>query len=76
MGANDLGYMGPAGAVPELQALEMALVTPSHRYVTRNGRAANWVKAPGRLIDTAHCTSRICRSRKRKRNPRQSRSTS
>jgi len=49
-------YMGPSGAVPELPALEMALVPPSHRYVTKKWQDCNWVQALEGSIDTAHFT--------------------
>src|SRR6202035_5887144 len=35
-------YMGPAEAVPELPALEMALVPASHRYVSKKWQDCNW----------------------------------
>jgi hypothetical protein len=48
--------MGPADQVPELPALEMALVSPSHRYVTKKWQDCNWVQALEGSIDTAHFT--------------------
>jgi len=49
-------YMGPADAMPELPALEMALLPPSHRYVTKKWQDCNWVQAVEGSIDTAHFT--------------------
>src|SRR6476620_12016688 len=49
-------YMGPAGAMPELPALEMALVPPSHRFVTKKWQDCNWVQAVEGSIDTANFT--------------------
>ena len=49
-------YMGPAGEVPELPALEMALVPASHRYVSKKWQDCNWVQALEGSIDTAHFT--------------------
>jgi phthalate 4,5-dioxygenase oxygenase subunit len=49
-------YMGPADAMPELPALEMALVPASHRYVTKKWQDCNWVQAMEGSIDTAHFT--------------------
>jgi len=48
--------MGPADAVPELPALEMALVPASHRYVSKKWQDCNWVQALEGSIDTAHFT--------------------
>nr|HEV8012251.1 Rieske 2Fe-2S domain-containing protein [Bradyrhizobium sp.] len=36
-------YMGPAESLPELPALEMALVPASHRYVSKKWQDCNWV---------------------------------
>ena len=47
-------YMGPASSMPELPALEVALVPPSHRYVTKKWQDCNWVQAMEGSIDTAH----------------------
>src|SRR5258705_4208486 len=49
-------YMGPAEQVPELPDLEMALVPPSHRYVSKKWQDCNWVQALEGSIDTAHFT--------------------
>src|SRR5262245_44816795 len=49
-------YMGPAGEVPELPALEMALLPASHRYVSKKWQDCNWVQALEGSIDTAHFT--------------------
>jgi phthalate 4,5-dioxygenase oxygenase subunit len=38
-------YMGPADAMPELPALEMALVPAAHRYVSKKWQDCNWVQA-------------------------------
>ena len=42
--------------MPELPALEMALVPASHRYVTKKWQDCNWVQALEGSIDTAHFT--------------------
>jgi nitrite reductase/ring-hydroxylating ferredoxin subunit len=47
-------YMGPAERMPELPALEVALVPPSHRYVSKKWQDCNWVQALEGSIDTAH----------------------
>src|SRR4051794_9465091 len=47
-------YMGPADAMTELPALEMALLPPSHRYVSKKWQDCNWVQAMEGSIDTAH----------------------
>ena len=49
-------YMGPPERMPELPALEMALVPASHRYVTKKWQDCNWVQAMEGSIDTAHFT--------------------
>jgi hypothetical protein len=50
-------YMGPQTAqLPELPALEMARVPPSHRFVTKKWQDCNWVQALEGGIDTAHFT--------------------
>src|SRR6201991_74244 len=49
-------YMGPEEQVPELPALEMALVPASHRYVSKKWQDCNWVQALEGSIDTAHFT--------------------
>ena len=41
-------YMGPPERMPELPALEVALVPASHRYVTKKWQDCNWVQAHGR----------------------------
>jgi len=43
--------MGPAGAMPELPDLEMALVPASHRYVSKKWQDCNWVQALEGSID-------------------------
>ena len=42
--------------MPELPALEMALVPASHRYVSKKWQDCNWVQALEGSIDTAHFT--------------------
>jgi phthalate 4,5-dioxygenase oxygenase subunit len=49
-------YMGPAALQPELPALEMALLPPEHRYVSKKWQDCNWVQAMEGSIDTAHFT--------------------
>lgn len=49
-------YMGPADQMPELPALEMALLPASHRFVTKKWQDCNWVQAVEGSIDTAHFT--------------------
>ena len=49
-------YMGPSGEIPELPALEMALLPRSHRYVSKKWQDCNWVQALEGSIDTAHFT--------------------
>ncbi|MGE0697964.1 MAG: Rieske 2Fe-2S domain-containing protein [Hyphomicrobiaceae bacterium] len=49
-------YMGPADKMPALPELELALVPPSHRYVTKKWQDCNWVQALEGSIDTAHFT--------------------
>jgi hypothetical protein len=50
-------YMGPATEnLPELPALEMALLPPSHRFVTKKWQDCNYVQALEGGIDTAHFT--------------------
>jgi phthalate 4,5-dioxygenase len=47
-------YMGPPERMPELPAMEMALVPPSHRYVSKKWQDCNWVQSMEGSIDTAH----------------------
>ena len=47
-------YMGPAERMPELPALEVALVPAAHRYVSKKWQDCNWVQALEGSIDTAH----------------------
>lgn len=49
-------YMGPPELMPELPHMEMALVPPSHRYVSKKWQDCNWVQALEGSIDTAHFT--------------------
>ena len=64
-------YMGPAGEVPELPDLEMALVPASHRYVSKKWQDCNWVQALEGSIDTAHFTfAHLVLRQGGERNPR------
>jgi hypothetical protein len=47
-------FMSPAERVPDLPALEVALVPASHRYVSKKWQDCNWVQALEGSIDTAH----------------------
>ncbi len=47
-------YMGPPERMPKLPAMEVALVPPSHRYVSKKWQDCNWVQAMEGSIDTAH----------------------
>ncbi len=47
-------YMGPPERMPELPAMEVALVPPTHRYVSKKWQDCNWVQALEGSIDTAH----------------------
>lgn len=49
-------YMGPPERMPELPHMEMALVPPSHRFVSKKWQDCNWVQALEGSIDTAHFT--------------------
>jgi phthalate 4,5-dioxygenase oxygenase subunit len=49
-------YMGPAEKMPELPALEVALVPETHRFVSKKWQDCNWVQALEGSIDTAHFT--------------------
>ncbi|MFV0297188.1 MAG: Rieske 2Fe-2S domain-containing protein [Hyphomicrobiaceae bacterium] len=49
-------YMGPAEVMPELPMMELALVPPSHRFVSKKWQDCNWVQALEGSIDTAHFT--------------------
>jgi len=47
-------YLGPAGSLPELPALEFALVPTAHRFVSKKLQQCNWAQACEGGIDTAH----------------------
>ncbi len=47
-------YMGPAERMPELPAMELALLPGSHRYVSKKLQQCNWAQAVEGAIDTAH----------------------
>ena len=63
-------YMVPVEQMPELPALEMALVRASHRHVSKKWQDCNWVQALEGSIDTAHFTFAISPSRRKRRDPR------
>jgi phenylpropionate dioxygenase-like ring-hydroxylating dioxygenase large terminal subunit len=47
-------YLGPAGPLPELPALEFALVPPAQRFVSKKLQQCNWAQAAEGGLDTAH----------------------
>ena len=47
-------YMGPREAMPELPQLEVGLVPPGSRYVTKKWQDCNWVQSLEGAIDTSH----------------------
>ena len=47
-------YLGPSGVLPELPALEFALVPPAHRLVSKKLQQCNWAQAAEGGLDTAH----------------------
>ncbi len=47
-------YMGPKENMPELPQLELGLVPPSQRYVSKKWQDCNWVQSLEGAIDTAH----------------------
>ena len=47
-------YMGPRETMPELSQLELGLVPPAHRYVSKKRQDCNWVQSLEGAIDTAH----------------------
>jgi len=47
-------YMGPKEAIPELPQLEVGLVPPGSRYVTKKWQDCNWVQSVEGALDTAH----------------------
>ena len=69
-------YMGPAEQVPELPALEMALVPASHRYVSspRSGRTATGCRRWKARSTPRISPSRISPSRRRRTRSSTSRS--
>ena len=49
-------YMGPPEKMQELPHIEMALVPPSHRFVSKKWQDCNWAQALEGSIDTSHFT--------------------
>jgi phenylpropionate dioxygenase-like ring-hydroxylating dioxygenase large terminal subunit len=47
-------YMGPADALPALPQLEVGLVPPAHRYVSKKLQQCNWAQSIEGALDTAH----------------------
>ncbi|HZP99413.1 MAG TPA: Rieske 2Fe-2S domain-containing protein [Reyranella sp.] len=47
-------YMGPRETMPDLPQLELGLVPPGHRYVSKKWQDCNWVQSLEGAIDTAH----------------------
>jgi phthalate 4,5-dioxygenase oxygenase subunit len=47
-------FMGPKEKMPELPQLEMGLVPPGHRYVSKKWQDCNWAQSLEGGIDTAH----------------------
>lgn len=47
-------YMGGRQPAPELPQMELALVPPSHRYVSKKYQECNWAQAAEGGVDTAH----------------------
>jgi len=47
-------FMGPREAVPELSQLEIGLVPPGSRYVTKKWQDCNWVQSVEGALDTSH----------------------
>jgi phthalate 4,5-dioxygenase oxygenase subunit len=47
-------YLGTAVPQPELPALELALVPPAHRFVSKKLQQCNWAQAAEGGLDTAH----------------------
>jgi phthalate 4,5-dioxygenase len=47
-------YMGPREAMPELPQLEVGLLPPGSRYVTKKWQDCNWVQSVEGALDTAH----------------------
>src|SRR5262245_39714799 len=47
-------YLGPADRMPELPALEFAVLPPAHRFVSKKLQECNWAQACEGALDTAH----------------------
>ena len=47
-------YMGPRESMPELSQLEVGLVPPGSRYVTKKWQDCNWVQSVEGALDTSH----------------------
>ena len=47
-------YMGPPDSPPALPALEVGLVPPAHRFVTKKLQQCNWAQSIEGALDTAH----------------------
>ncbi len=49
-------FMGPKESMPELPQLEIGLVPPGSRYVTKKWQDCNWVQSVEGALDTSHFT--------------------
>ena len=47
-------YMGPPESLPAMPALEVGLVPPAHRFVTKKLQQCNWAQSIEGALDTAH----------------------
>jgi phenylpropionate dioxygenase-like ring-hydroxylating dioxygenase large terminal subunit len=47
-------YMGPGDTVPDIAALEFAMVPANHRFVSKKLQECNWAQACEGGLDTAH----------------------
>jgi phenylpropionate dioxygenase-like ring-hydroxylating dioxygenase large terminal subunit len=47
-------YLGPQAQPPELPQMELALVPPTHRHVSKKFQECNWAQAAEGGVDTAH----------------------
>jgi phenylpropionate dioxygenase-like ring-hydroxylating dioxygenase large terminal subunit len=47
-------YMGPPERMPELPAMEFALMPPAHRHISKKFQQCNWAQAAEGGLDTAH----------------------
>ncbi|MCU1504814.1 MAG: ring-hydroxylating oxygenase subunit alpha [Ilumatobacteraceae bacterium] len=47
-------YMGPPEHQPALPEMDFAVVTPSHRFVTKKLQECNWAQACEGALDTSH----------------------